>query len=145
LEALAVVGLIKLELFLALGLGNALPRLATLSFGGFVLNVVGSAFESDCFGPMLDPLELLLLAGIRVVDRGADGVEWLLLIVITGFFIVADTRDDEFETGDDASLVGILLTVFVDTALFSEEMELMRLERELLRFTKRCLFGTGAF
>lgn len=145
LEALAVVGLIKLEPLAALALGYSLLRLAKDSFALSALDdgvddeVREVRTDATGFGPMLDPLELLLLAGI--LDEERDVVE----MVMTGFLTDAVDDELEFDTGDDASLVGIRFTVLVDTALLSEEIELMRLVRELLRFTNRCLLGTAFF
>jgi hypothetical protein len=148
-EALAVVGRMKLDAF-----GpewSLLLRLMMLSLGLLsAADVVASVLEiDDGFGPILDPLELLLLAGMRDDERAFDlgVVEWLLLIVITGLFAVEDVvAVDELDAGDDEeNLVGIRFTVLVDTALLSDDIELMRLDLELLRFTNKCLLGTAVF
>jgi len=82
-------------------------------------------------GPMLEPLELLRLAGTRV--RLVDAFE--LFCSTNGFFGIADV--DGFN--------GIFLTVLVDTALLSEERELLKLVRELLLSTSKRLFGGNDF
>lgn len=85
-------------------------------------------------GPMLDPLELLRLAGTRVMARmGVVDVEEFCST--KGFF----GNDDVADVG---GLSGIFLTVFVETALLSDDRELLKLVRELLLSTSRRLLGS---
>ena len=85
-------------------------------------------------GPILDPLELLLLAGTLLIvfddlfaDEGFGGRSKDL------FEVVAADGTDGF--------VGIFLTVFVETALFNDERELLKLALELLLSTSNLLFA----
>lgn len=95
-------------------------------------------------GPMLDPLELLRLAGVPArVD--------LALLALSGLFageLCADNDDvtcelpppsplDELK-GEDFGRNGTFLTVLVETALLREERDERRLVRELLRSTSNC-------
>lgn len=89
---------------------------------------------------MLDPLELLLLAGVP--DSGVR-----MLPALRGRLVgelCADRVDAtgpdpdrplEVVRGDDFGRNGTFLTVLVDTALLSEERDERRLVRELLRST----------
>lgn len=84
---------------------------------------------------MLEPLELLRLAGARDADDNfaVDNFD-------AGDDELPFSGDDFFGFGlsnDDGGRNGIFLTVFVDAELFSDERELRKLFRELLRSTGR--------
>ncbi len=97
---------------------------------------VGGGFRIT--GPILLPLLELLEAGTRLPNgRFVDVDEFCKT---SGFFAkldVAVTAVDGFN--------GIFFTVFVETALFKEERELLKLLLELLRSTlrKRLLVGVA--
>lgn len=81
---------------------------------------------------MLEPLELLRLAGTRVT--------------VAVRFVVEAVCNDLFTTGTDEDVCGfngIFLTVFVDTALFKDERELLKLVLELLLSTAVLRFAIG--
>ena len=87
-------------------------------------------------GPILEPLELLLLAGTLLIvfevlfaADGLDGSNNDLLEVVAAEEFVVD------------GFIGIFLTVFVETALFNEERELLKLALELLLSTSKRLFA----
>jgi hypothetical protein len=87
-------------------------------------------------GPILEPLELLLLAGtLVIVFDDLFTVEGLLGTSNDLFEVVAA---EEF--GMDG-FIGIFFTVFVETALFNDERELLKLARELLLSTSNLLFA----
>lgn len=88
-------------------------------------------------GPMLDPLELLRLAGVP-----ESGVRALL--ALRGRFVGELCREREevgrpevvpAESGDDFGRNGTFLTVLVETALLRDERDERRDVRELLRST----------
>lgn len=93
--------------------------------------------------PILDPLELLRLAGVP--DRGV-----LTLPALRGLLVgelcaerVVETGPDpasplELVRGDDFGRNGTFLTVFIETALLSEERDDRRLVLELLLSTSNC-------
>lgn len=86
-------------------------------------------------GPILDPLELLRLAGTRLRALVGVVVEVVVLFCSTkGFF---------GDAIDVAGLIGIFLTVLVDTALLRDDRELLKLVRELLRSTSSRRFGNA--
>lgn len=79
---------------------------------------------------MLEPLELERLAGTRA--GGFDKPKVSLFVVIGRF-----DKD-----GNVSTFWGIFFTVFVETALLSEDLELLRLVLELLRSTSNLLLAT---
>lgn len=92
---------------------------------------------ATALGPMLEPLELLRLAGVP--ERGVRA-----LLALKGRFVgeLCRERDDvgrpevlPVDSGDDLGRNGTFLTVLVDTALLREEREERRDVRELLRST----------
>jgi hypothetical protein len=153
--ALAVVGLMKLELrpeglavfdtkladafvfeLAADDAGDILLRLVSLKLvptAGVTLVADAGGFLTA--GPILDPLELLLLAGTRVVAL-VGGRDDELLIRTKGFFGIDGTDEAEVD-----GLSGIFFTVFVDMALLSDDRELLKLVRELLLSTSSLLLG----
>lgn len=149
--ALAVVGRMKLEgraderdalfeLFVfvlaAEDAGDILLRLFWLLSLKLELDVdaifdgVGGFFIA---GPILDPLELLRLAGtletVFVCLDAGDGCSKSGLFDVLALAVDVD------------GFVGIFLTVFVDTALFNDDLELLKLARELLLSTSNRLFA----
>lgn len=101
-------------------------------------------------GPMLDPLELLRLAGVRddvVTDdeRIFDGVfdvgtafcniSGFLYSVLSNVMVVIGVTRGVFN--------GTLRTVLIEVALFNDERELRKLVREPLRSTSRLLDGVA--
>lgn len=153
--ALAVVGLIKpplardwtaeLELIFfsapeaGLAANGALADLI-LELGLFSLKLVlivedslddGEAAEDGglrmVVGPILEPLELLLLAGTRVP---AVRVGVPVFCRSNGFLLKADEL-----LAAVCGFSGIFFTVFVETALFNDDLELLKLVRELLLST----------
>ena len=78
-------------------------------------------------GPMLEPLELLLLAGTRAPTVRV-GVP--VFCRSKGFLLNADEL-----LAAVCGFNGIFFTVFVETALFNDDLELLKLVRELLLST----------
>lgn len=112
---------------------------------GIVGEVVFSAAERLGDGPMLEPLELLRLAGVRgdasddsfMVDAVFDG-----FVACNDFFGAArfsTTCDGEWS---DDGFNAKFFTVCVDAELFSDERELRKLFLELLLSTSR-LFASA--
>lgn len=107
--------------------------------GGFLL--AATPVVAVC--PILDPLELLRLAGVP--DRGV-----LTLPALRGLFAGELCADREVSTGpdpasplevvrgDDFGRNGTFLTVLVETALLSEDRDERRLVLELLLSTSSC-------
>lgn len=103
--------------------------------------------RGDC--PILDPLELLRLAGVRVDGDVTDvtddfGVAFAFafafvdaLLCVDNGFLYADFASSRGDVRAVVVFNAIFLTVFVDVALFSDERELRKLVRELLRSTSR--------
>lgn len=102
-------------------------------------------------GPMLEPLELLRLAGVRaVVDGAVTDVE--RMVVVDNGFDVGRTSGFLYTVLSNVIVVigcdrvvfsGTLRTVLTDVALLSDDRELRRLVRDPLRSTSRLLAGTG--
>lgn len=96
-------------------------------------------------GPMLEPLELLLDAGVRAVvvaddDLGADtftdDIELDALCRVNGFLYNVLSAEVD---GVRCAFNGTFRTVFIDVALFRDDRELRKLVRELLRSTSLLL------
>lgn len=97
---------------------------------------------ATALGPMLDPLELLRLAGVP--DSGV-----LVLLALSGLFVGELCRESDdvgskpmpevvplaVVSGDDLGRNGTFFTVLVETALLSEEREDRSDVLELLRST----------
>lgn len=98
---------------------------------------LSGGFLATALGPMLDPLELLRLAGVP-----ESGIRALL--ALRGRFEGELCREREEvgrpevvpdDSGDDFGRNGTFLTVLVETALLREERDERRDVRELLRST----------
>lgn len=113
--------------------------------GGFL-----AAMPAVALCPILDPLELLRLAGVP--DRGVltlPALRGLLVGELCADRVVCTGPDPasplEVVRGDDFGRNGTFLTVFVETALLSEERDDRRLVRELLLSTSNCCCCLAAF
>lgn len=89
-------------------------------------------------GPILEPLELLRLAGIR--DRTGDAANGVFAgLGVNGFLYIDFSRlivGVRVGNADFAAVAAVLrTTVFVDAELFNDDRELRKLVREPLRST----------